>query len=150
MINEVKFSSRKSIWIGAIFWGSILISIWCMYVLVMHSDEVSLFVNLLVFLVVGLSGGLLLWIWFDTRYILQEKGIRYLSGPIRGFIPYNTLREIEVGRTSWIGTRPALSTGGIILRYNTYDNVYISPDTNEKFVNELRRRVEGLKVKYHT
>jgi hypothetical protein len=95
------------------------------------------------------SGGLLGWIWFDTVYHLEAQGLRYHSGPVRGFIRYESIRKIEVGKTAWIGTRPALATRGIIVHYNTYAQVYLSPDTNERFEYELGRRVEKLEVQHH-
>ena len=111
MNKNVHFRSAHTIWIGAVYWASILLCAWSIWQLVMNPEDTPIGVSIFVFAVVLISGGLLAWIWFDTGYHLEDEVIRYLSGPIKGRIPYESLREIEVGKTLWAGTRPALATG---------------------------------------
>ena len=38
----------------------------------------------------------------------------------------------------WAGYKPATSRNGIIVKYNKYSQIYISPDSNETFVSKLK------------
>jgi hypothetical protein len=37
----------------------------------------------------------------------------------------------------YVGMKPAFARNGIIVRYNKYDEIYISPPDNNEFVEEL-------------
>lgn len=97
--------------------------------------EASLFSwgNVILFLIVAF----LLWIWIDTGYSIREKRLFYRSGPFRGSIPVSRIRELVNNRTLWSGLKPALATKGIIVRYNRYDEIYISPSNRREFIQAL-------------
>ncbi len=143
----VHFRSRVNPWIAIILLGSLLICVISLMVLISKMNMLPIGGLIVSIFITALSGGLIAWIFFDTGYHLESDAFRYHSGPVRGKIPYNKIRSLEVGKTEWFGTRPALATRGIILHYNTYDQVYISPDSNKRFVNELRRRIKNIEIK---
>lgn len=80
---------------------------------------------------------LLLWILLGTSYALTQEYLHYKSGPVKGKISVETIRSIEVGKSMYIGLKPATASKGIIIRYNTYDEIYISPDDNESFTKAI-------------
>ena len=147
MISPAHFRSRVNPWIAVVLLGSLLICVVALLRLIADIGELPLPGFILVMLIIVSSGGLIGWIFFDTGYHLETQGLRYHSGPVRGLIPYHKIRSIEVGKTEWVGIRPALATRGITVHYNSFDQVYISPDNSERFVTELRRRVKNLEVK---
>jgi len=55
----------------------------------------------------------------------------------RGKIAIDAIREVEKGATMWSGLRPALARKGIVVKYNKYDEIYFSPDTNDTFIQAL-------------
>jgi hypothetical protein len=74
--------------------------------------------------------GLLLWFYFGTNYELSYKeGLIYRSGPFHGKIRIESITEIVKGKTLWVGFKPATSGKGLIIKYNKYDEIYISPKT---------------------
>ncbi|MGO3706401.1 MAG: PH domain-containing protein [Mesonia hippocampi] len=90
---------------------------------------------------------LLLWIYFDTGYKVDEKYFYYHSAFIRGRISIDEIVELYAGTTMWAGLKPAMSNGGIIIKYNKYDEIYIAPQDNDKFVNDLLTLNPKIKVK---
>jgi hypothetical protein len=46
----------------------------------------------------------------------------------------------------WAGYRPALARKGIVVRYNRWDEIYISPRDQEAFVAGLVERNPGIAV----
>lgn len=81
--------------------------------------------------------GLFLWFWFGTYYRLDATHIHYRSGPFRGKIAIDAIREVQRNTTMWSGFRPATARKGIIVKYNKYDEIYFSPATNETFIQAL-------------
>lgn len=81
----------------------------------------------------------LLWLWYGTSYRIDDTYVHYRSGPFRGKITINTVREVQRDVTLWVGFRPALARKGIIVKYNKYDEIYFSPDNNDAFISALRK-----------
>lgn len=80
--------------------------------------------------------GLMLWILFDTGYAISEKYLHYKSAFLRGKIPLDKIRKLEVGKTLWVGIKPAMAVKGIIISYQ-YEEVYVAPIDNEKLISAL-------------
>lgn len=81
--------------------------------------------------------GLGLWALFHTFYKIKDNKLIYRSGYMHGEIDINTIKEIIKGKTRWIGLKPALATGGIIIKYNRFDDVYLAPKNNEELIADL-------------
>ncbi len=81
--------------------------------------------------------GLFLWFWFGTYYRLDATHVHYRCGPFRGKIAIHTIREVQRDTTLWSGFRPATAQKGIIVKYNKYDDIYFSPNSNESFIQAL-------------
>lgn len=82
----------------------------------------------------------LLWIYFGTWYQLTSTELIYRSGPLRGRIPINEIREIVKGKTLYAGIKPATAGKGLIICFRKFDEIYISPKTNDWFVEEILKR----------
>ncbi|MCP9201263.1 PH domain-containing protein [Gramella sp. GC03-9] len=89
---------------------------------------------------------LLFWILMSTKYELSDKYLFYQSGPIKGKIEIDKIREIIVGKSLWAGLKPALATKGLIIKYNKYDEIYISPESNELFVQKIKEINPGINI----
>lgn len=88
----------------------------------------------------------LLWIFFNTHYSIDNGYLFYKSGPINGKIEISQIHEVIVGE-KFIGIlKPATGNNGLVIKYNRWDEIYISPNTNEKFVEELLKLNEKIKV----
>lgn len=90
--------------------------------------------------------GIIIWTIKDTYYILTEKELKFKSGFLKGSIKTESIKELEVNKTMWVGIKPATAQRGIIVKYNKFDQVYISPKDNEEFVKELLKIKPEIKV----
>lgn len=137
----MKFSSRKDILFTSLFFGVIMLLAGITFLQLYQGKEWH-WANLLVIAVILL----LFWIYFDTSYLLTKEHLIYKSGPIRGKINVADIREVEANKTLYVGIKPALARKGLIIKYNQYDEIYISPNTNESFIKKLLELNGGIKV----
>jgi len=75
-------------------------------------------------------------------FITYQVTPKYISYRIAFFyeqIPLESIRSIEIGTTMWAGFKPAFARNGLIIRYNTYDEVYISPRKQNLFLKEIKK-----------
>ncbi len=139
----MKFKSRRDTLYKIFVFGTIALLAWiAVEILLMNFD----WFNLLVFVLVLLTMVLLLWIYFDTSYELNQNEFRYKSGPLRGRITINRIDEVLKGKTMWAGIKPATAQKGLIIKYDKYNEIYISPKTNELFIEELLRLNSEIRI----
>jgi hypothetical protein len=85
-------------------------------------------ISIIIFLIVFVSK--------TTRYIINENHLIVKSMFIvNEKIEINKIRKME--KTNSILSSPALSLDRIAIRYNKFDEVYISPKEKQLFVEEL-------------
>jgi len=80
---------------------------------------------------------LIIWPYLDTRYWIRGHTFYYKSGFIKGEIDIGSIRAILKNKTRWVGVKPALASGGLIVKYNRYDDVYIAPEDSEALIADL-------------
>lgn len=90
--------------------------------------------------------GIIIWTIKDTYYILTEKELKFKSGFLNGSIKTESIKELEVNKTMWVGIKPATAKRGVIVKYNQFDQIYISPRDNEEFVKELLKIKPEIKI----
>lgn len=90
--------------------------------------------------------GIIIWTIKDTFYILTEKELKFKSGFLNGSIKTESIKELEVNKTMWVGIKPATAKRGVIVKYNQFDQIYISPRDNEEFVKELLKIKPEIKI----
>ena len=88
-------------------------------------------------LILYLPLSLILWIYFDTYYTIDGQKLKYHSAFIKGEIEINNIKEIVEGKTVWVGIKPALARKGLIIKFNKFDEIYISPISNEMMISDL-------------
>ena len=100
-------------------------------------------------LIVGVVA-LLFLLYFGTHYELtKEKGLSYRSGPFFGTIEVDRINEIINGKTLWVGFRPATSRKGLIIKYDAYNEIYISPKNKQSFLDHLIEMNPNIKITEH-
>lgn len=102
--------------------------------------------DILTLLLLALFTALLIWIWFGTYYYVKETQLYMRFGPFRGKMDITDIHTLLCDTTMWSGFRPALARNGIIIKYNSYDQVYISPDSNTEFVRMLSELNPNINV----
>lgn len=123
------FKSKKDSWITFILWVVILLPI---YFLV-HETEISKTSIILV----SLTSLFCLWILHGTYYTIEEKTLKYQTGPFYGKVDIMSIKKIY--KTKSIISSAALSMDRICIRYEKYNEVFISPEKQEEFVRVLKK-----------
>ena|SRR6187402_521471 len=80
------------------------------------------------------------WTWMDTYYIIRDGQLFYKSAFIKGSVPISAMHEIirhNKGLHS-CSLKPALAIKGLIIKYNRWDDMFVSPQNAEEFIAELR------------
>ena len=132
----MKFKSEKDTLFSLIILGvnTFLVAI---IVFEMIHEKMDLYEYLIIILTFGIVG-LLFWIYYGTNYKLSKHNeLIYKSGPFKGKIKIDQITEIIKNKTLWIGIKPATSRKGLIIKYDKYNEIYISPKTNELFIEEI-------------
>ena len=143
------FKSRVDIAFKCLVFGFILLMVFAIVISWMDSTMVTALKFWLTFLLVVISG-FMLWIYRQTSYEITSESMKYQFGPLVGKIKIDRIHTLEVNKTLWAGTnKPATALKGIIVKYNTFDEIYISPSSNETFVEELLKVNPKIQVNIH-
>ncbi|TRO66828.1 PH domain-containing protein [Christiangramia sabulilitoris] len=141
----MKFKAKKDILFQIMTYGSAVLFLgFLMYRI--FSEGILYYKFLLTDLTMVLILALLFWIQFSTKYELTEKTLIYQSGPIKGKIEIERIHEIIKNKTLWVGLKPAMARKGLIIKYDKYDEIYISPESNEIFVDKIVEINPEIKV----
>ena len=105
-------------------------------------DEGLIIVNIIMISTIGF----LLWIYFGTEYELTKTELKYKSGPIKGKIIIDEITEIIKNKTMWSGLKPATSRNGLIIKYKKFEEIYISPESNDIFINKILEINKSIKI----
>ena len=141
----MKFKSRKDILFQILTFGLSGLFIGIVLFQTFSNETVSyefIWPNILMLLVIGF----LLWLNFGTEYELTQTELKYKSGPIRGKIEIERIREIIKGKSLWSGLKPATARNGLIIKYDKYEEIYISPKTNETFIEKILEFNNNIKI----
>ena len=87
----------------------LLIGFVVLAILVFILSEDLLLKKLYKMLPLVLPFGLALWVYLDTSYKIDKNKLFYRCGFLKGKIQINNIKEIIVGKTMWIGIKPALA-----------------------------------------
>lgn len=138
----MKFISRRDPLFITIFLIIFIIFNWIIYRILLKGEFkteqiISLCVVISAFIFIA-------WSIKATQYEITGHHIKYKSGVIRGSININNIRSITTNKTLWVGVKPAMARNGLIIKYNKYDEIYISPKTNKTFINEILKLNSNL------
>jgi hypothetical protein len=129
-----RFSSSKNTITVLILWGLVFFLSTVLY-LNIKLDDLEYLPIILVLLVIGV----IIWILFDTRYVIKDSNLLYRSGPFRGRIDILSIKKIKQhsGFNIPVTFKPALNYNGYIITYNNFDDVFVSPKNHTIFIEEL-------------
>lgn len=139
------FVSSKNIFSCAVLW---IIALGLLIIIFIEKPEaeappIYIFNTIMIGII-----SMIIWILLDTKYNINEEILYYYSGPFRGKININSIRKIEhhSGLIVPVTYKPALDTKGLIIHYNSFDDIYISPNQEEIFIQELLKINPNIKV----
>ena len=134
----MKFDSKKDLLFTLIFCGVIL---FLLYLLIFKIFIVGNFAPIDYFIAILLAIVItyLIWSYFDTWYLIKDEKLIYKNGPIKGSIDIQSISKLTLGKTLWVGLKPATSRNGIVIHYHSYDEIYISPESNKQLADALKQ-----------
>jgi len=137
------FFSTNNLATVAILWALVFFMGSLLYIDIKSESTSSVHVLMISIIIM-----VILWILFDTRYVIRDGFLFYRSGPFRGRIDIQKIEKIEYfsGMHVPVTMKPALDTKGFIITYDTLNEVYVSPQKKEKFISELLEINPGIVV----
>lgn len=97
-------------------------------------------VSICIVLIINLSTILLLfWIMIATQYKIENENLYCKSGPFHKTITISSIKKINhhKGLIVPVTFKPALSDEGLIINYDYYEDIYISPKEENIFLKNL-------------
>jgi hypothetical protein len=135
------FKSKRDVFVGCVIWLAVAFLFGCGVEVVMKGGVEQWFV-----LIIAMVISLLLWMWFATYYQLEGQQLHYRSGPIKGTIQIMEIRSITTKKTIFAGLKPSLASGGCIIGYNKFDEIYLSPKEMDLFIADLKKINPAIQV----
>ncbi|HUH73383.1 MAG TPA: PH domain-containing protein [Chitinophagales bacterium] len=89
---------------------------------------------------------LLTWIYFGTYYKIENGKLFYQSAFLRGYIEISSIQEIQIGKTLWMGIKPALARNGLIIKSSKINIIYIAPENNQELIADLLKSNPQIKI----
>lgn len=140
----ITFKSRTDAVFNALMGFTVAVCLLPMYPLI--SSGLSTSESLIAFVLLSATVVLLLSFYTHTYYQIKNDRVHWRSSFLFGSFSIADIRKIEVGKTLWVGTRPATARKGLIIHYNKFDEIYFSPSDNEAFVEALLERKPDIEV----
>jgi len=109
-------------------------------------DAISIIPKFFISLTAFLPFVLFIWAYINTHYWVTNTHLYYKSIFFKGEIMLSSIKKIEVNKTLWTGMRPALSFGGMIIYYNSFDEVYIAPIDQKGLIDFIKSQNENIQV----
>ena len=72
-----------------------------------------------------------------TDYTFKKDVLYCRSAIFHKSLPYSSIRKIEVGTTLYAGLKFSTSLHGLIIHYNKFDDLFVSPENPELFMEKL-------------
>lgn len=133
--KPITFTSRTDVVFNALMGFTVAVCLLPLYPLI--SNGLKTTESLIAFLVCSATVVLMLSFYTHTFYTIKDNKVYWRSSFLFGSFSIADIRKIEVGKTLWVGTRPATARKGLIIYYNKFDEIYFSPSDNEAFVAAL-------------
>lgn len=111
-----------------------------------ENEGEGLWIPLTVF---GLLFCFFVYTFFTTYYTISQTKFSYKCGFFKGKIDIQKIRKIEYNNSIFVPVTLKLgwSHKGLIINYNQYDDVYISPKNRDQFVAELLKKNPNILLK---
>lgn len=138
-----RFLSTKNNFTFFTLWA-IVIGMAALVVNSVISDNLSIAPTIILSLVIVM----IVWVLVDTRYVIKTNFLLYRSGPFRGRIDITKIKKIKIhsGLFVPVSMKPSLDTNGLIITYNQYDDVFVSPKNRSIFLEELKKINPNIEV----
>jgi hypothetical protein len=77
-----------------------------------------------------------------TYFVLDKENLICKSLIFKKTIPYSTIKKVEKQKGLYAGIKFSTAWKGLIVYYNKYDELLISPEKEELFIDLIYSRIE--------
>ena len=89
--------------------------------------------------------GFLVYIPYSTYFVVTETHLVCSSFYFwKVVVSYDKIRKVERQKGLFVGWKMATSITGLILTYNKYDELFISPEKEELFMELINEKIDAL------
>ena len=81
-----------------------------------------------------------------THYIFDPTTLICRSGLIKKQIEYSEIKKVTTKTTLFVGLKLSLSIKGIVIHYGKYEEIFISPQEQEKFLEMLQEKNPTISI----
>jgi len=93
--------------------------------------------------------GLFIWCWTSTYYMIDKEKLVAICGPFKFRVKINDIRVIITNQKTIGGIiKPTLSWDCIVIEYENYKAISISPQNQDRFIRTLTELNKEIKIKY--
>ena len=95
------------------------------------------------------STALIISIFFNTYYTLDNQYLYWRTGPFNGKIELASITSIKKAKSAReiaSMVKPILSTTPLIIRYNKYDDIPVSPGDEKEFLEKIQRHNPEIEI----
>jgi len=82
---------------------------------------------------------------FTTKFIISDTELICKTFYWKKSIPLNLIRKVEKQTNLFAGWKISTAYKGVIVHYNKYYELLISPENELGFINELNKRIDKIK-----
>lgn len=132
----MRFKSSTNLTVKLIFLFVILILIGTTIPIILCEDKLG---SIVISIINGSLIILLIWIYYKTEYIISNDILICRTAFIKKKIKISTINKITIHKGVVVPTLCKISTDieGLIITYQKYEEIYISPENSTQLIDEL-------------
>ena len=134
---ETVFRSKIDLWLVVVVAIAPVVFMDFVFDVLSTSDRVALLSTLAV---VAAVWGVMVWLYYSTRYTISGDFLLVKAGPFSWVIPIDDIVRVEPTRDP--KSSPALSLDRLLIRYGQSAELMISPKDKSGFMDELRKHLK--------
>ena len=134
---ETIFRSKIDLWLVVVVAIAPVVFMDFVFDVLSTSDRVALLSTLAV---VAAVWGVMVWLYYSTRYTISGDFLLVKAGPFSWVIPIDDIVRVEPTRDP--KSSPALSLDRLLIRYGQSAELMISPKDKSGFMDELRKHLK--------
>lgn len=135
------FISKKDTFYGVAIWGGIAVVSLTMIFPSFFTLSIS---NLVVLLLGVIIVGWLIWIWFSTRYIVDNNTLKIQAGPLKQIVNIQNIKKITNEKS--ILTAATLSIDRMVIHHGNFEYARVSPKKDDEFIKLLLSKNPQIQI----
>ena len=115
-------------------------------ILVYFDDKGGKLPSVIMFGIIATIAAFIFSLPATTQYTFEKESLNCRSSFLKRDIPYSSITKIERHKGLYAGWKFSLSSKGLLINYNKYDELYISPKDQNQFIRDLQEKNTAIKV----